>query len=33
MPDTDVNEGVSQLANLLAAALFKDSVKSGYAPT
>lgn len=33
MPDSDVNEAVYQGFNLLAAALIKDSVASGYAPT
>lgn len=33
MVDTDVNEAVSQAFNLMASVLFKDSVKSGYAPT
>lgn len=33
MPDADVNEAVSQCFNLFAAALFKDSFKTGYAPT
>lgn len=33
MPDADVNEAVSQCFNLFAAALLKDSFKTGYAPT
>jgi hypothetical protein len=33
MADTDVNEAVSQGLNLYAATLFKDSVKTGFAPT
>lgn len=33
MPDADLNEFVSQGANLDASTLVKDSVKSGYAPT
>lgn len=33
MPDVDVNEAVSQSANLIASALLKDTMKSGYAPT
>lgn len=33
MPDTDVNEGVSQMCNLMASALMKDQIKSGYAAT
>lgn len=33
MPDTDVNEAVSQGFNLFAATLLKDSFKTGYAPT
>lgn len=33
MPDTDVNEAVSQGFNLFAAALLKDSHKTGYSPT
>lgn len=33
MPDTDVNEAVSQALNFYAAALLKDTFKSGYAPT
>ena len=33
MADTDVNEAVSQYVNLCASVLFKDSAKSGYAPT
>lgn len=33
MPDTDVNEAVSQGCNLIASTLVKDSLKIGYAPT
>jgi hypothetical protein len=33
MPDSDVNEGVSQILNLFASTLVKDSCKTGYAPT
>ena len=33
MADTDVNEAVSQCANLTAATLSKDSLKAGYSPT
>jgi hypothetical protein len=33
MPETDVNEAVSQSMNLLASALNKDTFKSGYAPS
>lgn len=33
MPDVDVNEAVSQGFNLFAAALLKESFKTGYAPT
>lgn len=33
MPDADINEFVSQGANLDASTLIKDSVKTGYAPT
>lgn len=33
MPDADVNEAISQCANLHASVLFKDSYKAGYAPT
>lgn len=33
MPTVDVNEAVSQLLNVFASALFKDSVKTGFAPT
>lgn len=33
MPDTDLNEAVSQALNFFAAQLSKDSFKSGYAPT
>jgi hypothetical protein len=33
MPDTDVNEFVSQSANLDVSTLVKDSVKAGFAPT
>jgi len=33
MPDVEVNEGASQLCNLMAATLTKDQVKSGYAAT
>lgn len=33
VPDADINEAVSQYANLLVSALVKDSVKQGYAPT
>lgn len=33
MPDADVNEAISQHANLHASTLFKDSYKAGYAPT
>lgn len=32
MPDTDVNEAVSQMLHLMASTLIKDSGKSGYAP-
>lgn len=32
MPDADVNEAVSQMMNLCAATLVKDSIKTGYAP-
>lgn len=33
MPTVDVNEAVSQLLNLCAAVLVKDSFKTGFAPT
>lgn len=33
MPTTDVNEAVSQLLNVFASTLVKDSVKTGFAPT
>lgn len=33
MPDTDVNEAVSQCFNLVASTLGKDQAKSGYAAT
>lgn len=33
MPDSDVNEAISQCVNLFASVLLKDSMKSGYAPT
>lgn len=33
MPDTDVNEAVSQSCHLMATTLVKDSIKSGFAPT
>jgi hypothetical protein len=33
MSQTDINEAVSQYANLLASTLIKDSAKGGYAPT
>lgn len=33
MPTIDVNEAVSQLLNFCAAALVKDSFKTGFAPT
>lgn len=33
MTQTDLNEAVSQFANLLAASLITTSVKAGYAPT
>lgn len=33
MTDADINEFVSQGANLVASTLMKDVVKSGYAPT
>lgn len=33
MTQTEINEFVSQFANVLASALIKDSVKSGFAPT
>lgn len=33
MPDADVNEAISQCANIHASTLFKDSYKAGYAPT
>lgn len=33
MSTTDVNEAVSQMCNLMAASLIKDSFKSGFAPT
>lgn len=33
MAQTDINEAASQIANLIASVLFKDSVKSGYAPS
>jgi hypothetical protein len=32
MPAADVNEFVSQATNLVASVLFKDSLKSGFAP-
>lgn len=32
MPDADVNEAASQTLNLMASALIKEVVKSGYAP-
>lgn len=32
MPSADVNEFVSQSVNLVASVLFKDSIKSGFAP-
>lgn len=33
MPQTDINEFVAQLCNMLASTLVKTSVKAGYAPT
>lgn len=33
LPAVDQNEFASQLANLIASTLFKDSVKDGFAPT
>lgn len=33
MPDADVNEGASQMCNLIASTLVKDQIKSGYAAT
>jgi hypothetical protein len=33
MADADVNEGVSQVVNLMASVLSKDSLKAGYSPT
>lgn len=33
MPTTDVNEAVSQLLNVFASVLFKDSFKTGFAPS
>jgi len=33
MADADINELVSQSANLIGATLIKDSLKTGYAPT
>lgn len=33
MPDSDVNEAVSQACNLVASSLVKDCLKTGYAPT
>lgn len=33
MSQSDINEAVSQFANLLASTLFKDSAKYGYSPT
>jgi hypothetical protein len=33
MSQTDLNEAASQLGNLLAATLIKQSVQTGYAPT
>lgn len=33
MPTVDVNEAVSQLLNVFAVTLFKDSFKTGFAPT
>lgn len=33
MPTTDVNEAVSQLLNVAASVLIKDSFKTGFAPT
>jgi hypothetical protein len=33
MPSVDLNEAVSQFANLMASTLLKDTVKSMYAPT
>lgn len=33
MPQSDINEFVSQYANLMVSTLVKDSVKSGYAPS
>lgn len=33
MPDSDVNEAVSQSCNLVASSLVKDCLKTGYAPT
>lgn len=33
MPQTDINEFASQLANLIAATLIKDCVKAGYSAT
>ncbi|DAD50452.1 TPA_asm: coat protein [ssRNA phage Gerhypos.4_66] len=33
MPDADVNEAASQMGNLVASAIVKAAMKSGYAPT
>jgi hypothetical protein len=33
MPDTDLNEAVSQGLNLLASSLVNGSLKAGFAPT
>lgn len=33
MTQADINEAVSQFANLLASTLIKDSAKAGYSPT
>jgi hypothetical protein len=33
MPQLDINEAVAQCNNLLAAALVKQAMKDGYAPT
>lgn len=33
MADADINEAASQAVNLMASTLFKDSLKTGYAPT
>jgi len=33
MSTTDINEAVSQICNLVAATLIKDSIKTGFAPT